>query len=439
MPSYAKYLKEILNNKRKIDDDGTVALTEECSAIIQNKMPPKLKDPGSFSIPCVIGNHIIDKALCDLGASVSLIPMSICKRLNLGELKPTRMSLQLADRSIKYPVGILEDVPLRIGQLYIPTDFVVMDISEDSHTPIILGRPFLATVGAIIDVKRGKLTFEVGEEKIEFILSKFMKGPAINDTCCFVDIIDECIKKLSSEAPSSKMMVATLKKEVKEDEDEISQLLECLDLTPDPMPEPEQPKIELKELPQSLRYEFLDSELNRPVIVNADLEKEETKKLLAVLRRYPKAIGYTINDLTGISPSVCTHRIMLEEDSKTSREHQRRLNPNMSEVVKKEVMKLLDAGIIYPISDSKWVSPVHVVPKKGGMTVVQNEKGDSVAKRTVTGWRMCIDYRKLNKATRKDHFPLSFIDQMLERLAKHSYFFLPGRLFGILSNPNPPG
>ena len=91
MPSYAKYLKEILTNKRKIDDDGTVALTEECSAIIQNKMPPKLKDPGSFSIPCVVGNHIIDKALCDFGASVSLIPMSICKRLNLGELKPTRI------------------------------------------------------------------------------------------------------------------------------------------------------------------------------------------------------------------------------------------------------------------------------------------------------------------------------------------------------------
>ena len=104
MPSYAKFLKEILTNKRKIDVDETVALTEECSAIIQNKMPPKLKDPGSFSTPCVIGSHIINKALCDLGASVSLIPLSICKKLNLGELKPTRMSLQLADRSIKYPV-----------------------------------------------------------------------------------------------------------------------------------------------------------------------------------------------------------------------------------------------------------------------------------------------------------------------------------------------
>ena len=116
------------------------------------------------------------------------------------------------------------------------------------------------------------------------------------------------------------------------------------------------------------------------------------------------------------------HRIMLEEDCKTSREHQRRINPILSEVVKKEVQKLLEAGIIYPISDSNWVSPVHVVPKKGGVTVITNTKGESVAQRTQTGWRMCIDYRKLNKATRKDHFPLPFIDQMLERLAKHSHF-----------------
>jgi len=195
MPSYAKFLKDILTNKRKIDDDDTVALTEEWRAIIQNKMPSKLKDLGSFSIPCVIGNYVIDKALCDLGASVSLMPLSICERLNLGELKPTRMSLQLADRSIKYLVGILEDVPLRIGQLYIPTDFVVMDITEDLSIPIILGRPFLATAGAIIDVKKGKLTFEVGDEKIEFILSKFMKNPSINDTACLVNIIDECIKE----------------------------------------------------------------------------------------------------------------------------------------------------------------------------------------------------------------------------------------------------
>src|SRR5262249_13346463 len=125
-----------------------------------------------------------------------------------------------------------------------------------------------------------------------------------------------------------------------------------------------------------------------------------------------------------INPSICMHRILLEDDSKLTSEHQRRLNPNMKEVVKKEVLKLLNAGIIYPISDSEWVSPVQVVPKKEGVTEVTNEKNELIPNRTVTSWRMCICYRKLNKATRKDHFPLPFIDQMLERLAKHSYFLL---------------
>ena len=129
------------------------------------------------------------------------------------------------------------------------------------------------------------------------------------------------------------------------------------------------------------------------------------------------------------------HRIMLEEDCKTSREHQRRINPILSDVVKKEVEKLLESGIIYPISDSKWVSPVYVVPKKGCVTVVSNTKGESVAQRTHTGWRMCIDYRKLNKATHKDHFPLPFIDQMLERLAKHSHFFYLDGYSGFFQIP----
>ncbi|XP_058724611.1 uncharacterized protein LOC131596065 [Vicia villosa] len=171
MPSYAKFLKEILLNKKKLEDNETVTLTAECSAIIQNKMPPKLKDLGSFSIPCNIGKFDIDKALCDLGASISLMPLSICEKLNMGDLRPTKMSVQLADRSVKYPVGVLENVPIRIGQFYIPTDFIIMDIKEDVNTSIILGRHFLATAGAIIDVKKGKLTFEVGEEKVEFILT----------------------------------------------------------------------------------------------------------------------------------------------------------------------------------------------------------------------------------------------------------------------------
>jgi hypothetical protein len=116
------------------------------------------------------------------------------------------------------------------------------------------------------------------------------------------------------------------------------------------------------------------------------------------------------------------HKIHLEEDTKPSRESQRRLNPTMQEVVRGEVIKLLDAGIIYPISDSKWVSPIHVVPKRAGVTVVQNKEGELVPTRVQSRWRVCIDYRKLNTATRKDHFPLPFIDQMVERFAGHEYY-----------------
>ena len=145
------------------------------------------------------------------------------------------------------------------------------------------------------------------------------------------------------------------------------------------------------------------------------------------MKKYKEVIAWSVADIKGIDSTFCTHKILMEENYKPSVQPQRRVNPNIKEVVKKEVIKLLDAGLIYPISDSPWVSPVQVVPKKGGMTVVKNEKDELVPQRTVTGWRVCIDYRKLNDATRKDHFPLPFIDQMLERLAGHEYYcFLDG-------------
>ena len=139
----------------------------------------------------------------------------------------------------------------------------------------------------------------------------------------------------------------------------------------------------------------------------------EEQKLLENLIKYKKAISWSIDDLKGISPSICMHRILLEENAKTSIEHQRRLNPVMKEVVKKELLKWLNAGFIYAISDNPWVSPIHVVPKKGGFTVIRNEKNEFIPTRTVTGWRVCIDYRKLNTATRNDHYPLPVIDQIL--------------------------
>jgi len=163
------------------------------------------------------------------------------------------------------------------------------------------------------------------------------------------------------------------------------------------------------------------------MIVSDKLSDDETQKVVTVLERHRSVIGYSLQDLKGISPTLYTHRIPIDPNCTSSREPQRRLNNAMREVVKKEVLKLLHARIIYPMPNSEWVSPFQVVPKKGGMTVVRNENSELIPQRTIIGWRMCIDYRKLNKATKKDHFPLPFIDEMLEWLANHSFFcFLDG-------------
>ncbi|XP_075091526.1 uncharacterized protein LOC142171732 [Nicotiana tabacum] len=151
--------------------------------------------------------------------------------------------------------------------------------------------------------------------------------------------------------------------------------------------------------------------------VDGEDSTEWEEQLLQVLIECKTAIGWTIADIKGISPAFCMQKILLEDNHKPSIERQRRLNPNMKEVVKKEVIKWLDVEIIFPISDSNWISQVQCVPNKGGMTVVQNENNELISTRTFTGWQICMDYRILNKATRKDQFPLPFIDQILDRFA----------------------
>ncbi|RDX96975.1 hypothetical protein CR513_20305, partial [Mucuna pruriens] len=180
------------------------------------------------------------------------------------------------------------------------------------------------------------------------------------------------------------------------------------------------PPMELKPLPNYLKYAHLNSEQQLPVIISNNLHQEQEDKLLEVLRQHKKAIGWKLSDLLGINPSICMHRILMEQQ-------QRRLNSTILNVVKKEVTKLLAAGIIYPISDSQWVSPVQVVPKKSGMTVTKNRHDELVPMRIQNSWQVCIDYRRLNQATRKDHFPFPFIDQVLEKLlGKSHYYFLDG-------------
>ena len=441
MPLYAKFLKDMLSKKRKIVEEGIVNLTATCSAVMKKELPEKMKDPGSFTIPCIIGGVEIQKALCDSGASINLMPLSVAKQLSLGELIPTTITLQMADRSMVKPEGVLEDVLVTVGKFVFPVDFIILDMEEDSQVPLLLGRPFLATGAALIDMQKGVLTLRVGEEVAVFNLIKSMQNidtdrenfnvvgdvytynPDVPNDCNTQFFINEkemnsqYIEDDYSDCPYHSSHSVKTVLSLKHDRNEKGEIHQ----------ETSEEGLVLKELPSQLKYAYLESPKRKPVIISARLSDVEEQRLLEILKKHKESIAWSIEELKGISPSICMHKILLEETSRPSVEHQRRLNPVMKEVVRKEVLKLLNAGFIYAISDSPWVSPVHVVPKKGGFTVIRNEKNELIPTRTVTGWRVCIDYRKLNTATRKDHFPLPFIDQMLDRLAGHPHFcFLDG-------------
>ncbi|XP_042056459.1 uncharacterized protein LOC121801054 [Salvia splendens] len=181
MPGYLKFLKEIMSKKKRLVDYETVNLTENYSAIIQQKMPAKMKDPGSFNISCVIGNDRQTKALCDLGASINLMPLSFFRKLKFGVLKPTTITLQMADKSVKFPNGLLESVLVRVNDFIFPVDFVVLDMKEDSNVPLILGRPFLVTGKALIDVTKGELTLRHGNKTVILSILEKMKRQEVEE------------------------------------------------------------------------------------------------------------------------------------------------------------------------------------------------------------------------------------------------------------------
>ncbi|KAD3337312.1 hypothetical protein E3N88_32832 [Mikania micrantha] len=384
------------------------------------------------------------------------MPYSIYKQLDLGEPAPTRMSLALADRSVKYPRGIVENVLVKVDKFVFPVDFVILDMQADDRVPLIMGRPFLRTAKAMIDVYEGKISLRIGDDTVTFDVLKSMRNSSGQDDQvyfldAFFSTMDRCLDYISGVDLLRDQDLGDSDERVEGVgvEDQAAAIEAYLDYIPsslaakppvyptvfevessEPADKPSveaPPSLELKELPPHLEYAFLDGDSDLPVIISAALTDVEKSRLIVVLKEHKQAIAWKLMDIKGIHPSFCTHRILMEEDYKPVVQPQRRLNPNMGEVVKKEVLRLLDAGLIYPISDSSWVSPVHVVPKKGGMTVVVNEKKEIVPTRTVTGWRVCIDYRKLNDATRKDHFPLPFINQMLERLSGQQFYcFLDG-------------
>ncbi|GKE48765.1 reverse transcriptase domain-containing protein [Tanacetum coccineum] len=195
MSNYGKFLKELISNKHKIEQIYAAFLSNESSVMIQNKVPPKLGDPGSFIIPCNFNKTLSCNALADLGASINLMPYSLYAKLSLETLKPTKMSVRLADRSFQYPVGIAENMLVEVGKFTFPADFVILEMEEDSKVSLILGRPFLHTVDAVIRVKHTQLNLGVGTEQMIFNIDSAMKHSYSNDDTCFsIDVIDEILE-----------------------------------------------------------------------------------------------------------------------------------------------------------------------------------------------------------------------------------------------------
>nr|GEW62695.1 reverse transcriptase domain-containing protein [Tanacetum cinerariifolium] len=429
----------LIGNKEKLSEMARTPMNEHCSSVILNKLPRKLGDPGKFLIPCEFPGMDECLALAYLGASINLMPFSVWEALSLLELTPTCMTLELADRSVSKPIGIAKDVSFKTGR-------------------------------ALIDVHKGELTLRIRNEAITYNLDQTVRYLANYNqmTANKIDVIEMAYEEYSQEVlgfcdvttsgnptlhddPIASTTSPTLTpfgdsdfllfKEadaflgLEDDPDSpkinpfyydpkgdillLEAILNSKPLPPHPNREQylpsfkkeqkvceaktvkssidEPPRVELKDLPPYLEYAFLEGDNKLPVIIAKELGDEETSALIKVLKPHKRAIAWKLSDIHGINPEFCTHKILMEEDNKPAVQHQRRVNPKIHNVVKKEVEKLLDAGLIYPISDSPWVSPV------------------------------CIEYCKLNEATRKDHFLLPFMDQMLERLAGNEFYcFLDG-------------
>ncbi|XP_065623227.1 uncharacterized protein LOC136064844 [Quercus suber] len=248
-------------------------LTEESSAILQKKLPPKLKDPGSFTIPCTIGKSYFDRVLCDLGASINLMPLSVFRKLGLGEVKSTTISLQLADRSIQYPRGVIEDVLVKVDKFIFLADFIVLDMDEDEEIPLILGQPFLAMGRTLIDVQQGKLVLRVGEDEVTFDVFKPMKFPSETHSCFQISDRDVIMADETCATDFLKLpleVCLTHSTPVKFNDEEVKECERYLEATPlfppsmqpkvkdlkscQPTSSPEEPpKLKLKPLPSNLR------------------------------------------------------------------------------------------------------------------------------------------------------------------------------------------
>ncbi|XP_076916428.1 uncharacterized protein LOC143576143 [Bidens hawaiensis] len=337
MPKYAKFLKDNLSNKEKLYELSSIPLSVGCSAVLQNKLLEKLADPGSFTIPYILGDDTVRHAMADLGASINLMSYSVFSKLVLGEPRPTRMSIQVADHNVKYLQRVVENM-------------------LDDSVPLILGRPFLSTAQALIDIREGKLILKVGDDNVTFDVRQTLKHPkSADDSLYFVDTNVSHVREFFTDicwGPTLDPQI--LDKEISEVEmvsmatqplmdDTVSPPLDSKSAVEIVRDDPRNrssvesppPSLKLKDLPEYLEYAFFDEERKLPVIIASALMEVEKLKLLKVLKAHKEAIAWKIIDIKWINPSFCTHKILMEDHFKSVVQPQRSLNPKMQEVVKK--------------------------------------------------------------------------------------------------------
>nr|GFB27195.1 reverse transcriptase domain-containing protein [Tanacetum cinerariifolium] len=330
---------------------------------------------------------------------------------------PSRRDNERRNRLVSKLIGIAKDVKVKVGMFHFPADFMVVDFKPDPRVPLILERHFLKTGRALTNVHKGELTLQYSQEVLGFSDVTVSGRPTPSDD----PIISTTSPTLTPFGDSDFLLFeeanAFLGLEDDPDSPELDPsyydpkrdilMLEAI-LNSDPAPSlpnheqsvpsfkkevkaceaktikssvDEPPEVELKDLPPYLEYAFLEGDNKLPIIIAKELRDKEKAALIKVLKSHKRAIAWKLSDIQGINPKFCTHKILMEEDYKPVVQHQRRVNPKIHDVIKKEVEKLLDAGLVYTISDNPWASLVHCVPKKGGFTIVKNEENEFVPTR----------------------------------------------------------
>ncbi|XP_024964917.1 uncharacterized protein LOC112505210 [Cynara cardunculus var. scolymus] len=302
MPSYVKFLKDILSKKRSLSEFETVYLTKKYSVLLTCKIPPppKLKDMGSFTIPCSIGGKEVGHALCDLGASINLMPLSIFNKLGIREIRPTTVILQLADRSLAYPKGKIEDILVKVDKFIFLANLLVLDYEADRNVPIILGRPFLATGRTLIDVQKGELTMRVNDQYVTFNVFKSLKFNGEIEECSSIYSVGEDLDLSLIDCVRSGDTVGIAEHICEEDLLEDIAAFKQLDFKDRPTQTPsivEAPNLELKPLFSHLKYPYLMKGEKLPVIISSNLSGEQEERLIDLLKDHKKTFGWTIADI----------------------------------------------------------------------------------------------------------------------------------------------